>query len=904
MGKTPTYEELEQRVKVFEKEAADSIRAAEGIDRSEEKYKSLLDLSPDPIVILQDNKCKFINIAFTNVFGYSKESVSQGLSFFKLVQDQDENEVLKQYERRMEGKPVPKNYCIDFVAKNGTLIPCETSVSLIAFDGQPADIMIIRDITERMQAEEKILQAKIEWERTFDAAPDLIAVMDDKHRIVKCNKAMADSLGVTSEEAVGLTCYEHVHGTTEPPSYCPHTRLLENHQTHSTEVCEEQLGGTFKVTVSPIFDDSECLKGAIHIARNITARKWAEEELKKSEDKFRSLVETISDFIWEMDQDGVYTYASPQVNNLLGYEPEEVVGKSVFDFFLQDEFETVTELNKSTIESRKPIVMVEAVSVHKDGHLVVLESNGTPIFSENGDFQGYRGVDRDITAKKKMEEELRISNDNFFSIFRSNPNAIAITTLDDRRIFDANEMFFHLSEYNREEVIGHTVTELDLWASEEDNERFKTLLRENGEVKNFEFIFNRKVSSPGKGLLSASLLTLGDETCLIGILNDISERKRAEEELSNSEKRYRLLAENVTDIIWTMDMGMNFTYFSPSITRVQGYSVEEAVARTIEESLTPKSYKIAMKVFEEELEMHQKGERDPERSVMLELELPCKDGSTILAELITKFYYDSEGEPLGVIGVTRDITEKKLLQAEAIRASHLAALGELAAGVAHEINNPINGVINYAEILKDESHERGERSDIPDRIIKEGERIAKIVRGLLSFSQDGKELYGPAHIKDILSDTLSLVDQHILNEGITLSVNGFSDLPSIGARYQEIQQVFLNILSNARYALNNKFSRAHKDKIIEIKGEEIKIESRDYVRTTFYDCGSGISEEIQGKICDPFFSSKPNDKGTGLGLSISHGIIKKHGGRLLFESAEGLYTKVFVDLPVWKNGQN
>ncbi len=391
---------------------------------------------------------------------------------------------------------------------------------------------------------------------------------------------------------------------------------------------------------------------------------------------------------------------------------------------------------------------------------------------------------------------------------------------------------------------------------------------------------------------------------IIGIHRDITKIKQTEEALRKSEKLYRLLADNVSDIIWTMDMNMNFTFFSPSVTHLRGFSVEEAMAQKIEESMTPDSYKIAMECFNEELEILQKGERDPERSMMLELELLCKDGSTIWAELIMKFYYNSDGDPVGVIGVSRDNTEKKLLQADAIRAGHLASLGELAAGVAHEINNPITGVINYAEILKDEFNERSEDTNIPERIINEGERIAKIVRNLLSFSQDRKDHRGPVHIKDIISDTLSLVEQHILNEGIILVVDGFSELPNIGARYQEIQQVFLNILRNARYALNQKISLSHKDKIIEIKGETIKVGSRDYVRTTFYDCGLGISEEIQDKICDPFFSSKPKDMGTGLGLSISLGIIKNHKGRLLFESVEGQYTKAFVDLPVWEEDQS
>ena len=273
---------------------------------------------------------------------------------------------------------------------------------------------------------------------------------------------------------------------------------------------------------------------AFELQKETTKRRQAEKALKRDNDNFYLLFGTTGDIIWEVDQNNIYTYVSPQVKDLLGYDPEEMVGKSVYDFKLPDEAEKVKESNKSAIESQKEFIMLESATVHKEGHLVLLETNAVPIFGENGDYQGYRGIDRDITARKKMEEELRVSNEKFSAIFRSSPNAIAISTLEDRRIVDANERFFQLSEYSRDEVIGRTIYELNLWASEEESERFKSLLRKDGEVHNFEYNFNRRISGSGIGLLSASLFKHGGETYLIAILNDISERKRAEEALQKA----------------------------------------------------------------------------------------------------------------------------------------------------------------------------------------------------------------------------------------------------------------------------------------------------------------------------------------------------------------------------------
>ena len=251
--------------------------------------------------------------------------------------------------------------------------------------------------------------------------------------------------------------------------------------------------------------------------------------------------------------------------------------------------------------------------------------------------------------------------------------------------------------------------------------------------------------------------------------------------------------------------------------------------------------------------------------------------------------------------VMRDITEKKHRQAEAIRVGHLASLGELAAGVAHEINNPITGIISIAEILTDKFHELGGDKTIPERIITEGERIGNIVKNLLAFARDKKEACSPTHVKDILKLTLELVEKQITKDGIHLSVTIPCDIPRIDARSQEIQQVFLNIISNARYALQKKYPKPHENKRLVINGETIKTGGKEYVRVLFYDTGLGISKDFINRVANPFFSTKPQGEGTGLGLSISHGIIKNHGGNLWFESQKGEYTQVIVDLPIHKN---
>lgn len=259
---------------------------------------------------------------------------------------------------------------------------------------------------------------------------------------------------------------------------------------------------------------------------------------------------------------------------------------------------------------------------------------------------------------------------------------------------------------------------------------------------------------------------------------------------------------------------------------------------------------------------------------------------------------DDLGRVKNVIEIASDVTEKTSLQAEAAKNKHLASLGELAAGVAHEINNPINNIINYAQILHDEFEEEKRNNNIPDRIIRDGDRIAMIVRSLLSFARIRKEEKSFVDINEICSDILPLIAAQIQKEGINLRVNTPSDIPKIYVQPQQIQQVFLNLISNSRYALNEKYPEPHKNKTIEITCEKISDRKNPRVRITFYDRGTGIPAEILDKVIDPFFTTKSCSMGTGIGLSISHGIISEHGGKLLINSVQGEFTKVIIELPV------
>lgn len=266
---------------------------------------------------------------------------------------------------------------------------------------------------------------------------------------------------------------------------------------------------------------------------------------------------------------------------------------------------------------------------------------------------------------------------------------------------------------------------------------------------------------------------------------------------------------------------------------------------------------------------------------------------------------DASGRVNSLVCYSRDVTERKRLQREhaAMEAQmrqqqKLESIGTLASGVAHEINNPINGIMNYAQLIRDKAEPGSPNVRYASEIVHETERVAAIVRNLLQFSRTDKRSHSATRPGDILEQTLSLIRTVLRHDEIELLVEVLPDLPQLYCRSQQIQQVLMNLVTNARDALNEKYPGPHEDKILRIICTTFAEEDRKWLRFSVEDHGPGITPEIQGRVFDPFFTTKPRDKGTGLGLSISHGIIRDHEGELWFETEPGRWTRFHVDLPL------
>lgn len=260
-----------------------------------------------------------------------------------------------------------------------------------------------------------------------------------------------------------------------------------------------------------------------------------------------------------------------------------------------------------------------------------------------------------------------------------------------------------------------------------------------------------------------------------------------------------------------------------------------------------------------------------------------------------------ENEEQQILLIARQLTKDEVRKVDSIRTAQLAAIGELAAGVAHEVNNPINGIINFAQLLLDDCKRGTDQAALLEKIVQEGERIASIIYNLLSFARENENERSLVDLNEVVRDCISLVEHQLKRDGIRVVTSYHEPSCLIVGNFSQLQQVVLNLISNSRYALNERYREAVPEKRIEISCEPLMIENLPYYRLTVRDFGTGIPQGILDKMFEPFFTSKPAGQGSGLGLSISYGIVSNHKGILRVDSMLNRYTDMIVEIPASEN---
>jgi PAS domain S-box-containing protein len=389
---------------------AEPRRVDEELSKSKKLFDAVFESASEGILLADIRTKKFVygNRTISRMLGYNLDEI-RSLGIADIHPKEDLPYVLDKFEKFAQTE-VSSSEGLRVQRKDGSVFYADITSYRMRVGAESYATGIFRDVTERELMEEVLRASEQRFRALVETTSDFVWEVDQNCFYTYANPRIKDLLGYEPEEVIGKTPFDLM-----PPDEAERIAKLFSDIAKSgkcfaalehAHLHKDGRRVVLETSGVPISDAPGNLAGYRGIDRDITERKQAEEALRASEQRFRALVETTSDFVWEVDQNGFYTYASPKIKDLLGYEPEEVIGKTPFDLMPPDEAERIAKVFWAIAESRKAFTALENTNLHKDGRRVVLETSGVPILDAKGNLVGYRGIDRDITKRKRAKEEL------------------------------------------------------------------------------------------------------------------------------------------------------------------------------------------------------------------------------------------------------------------------------------------------------------------------------------------------------------------------------------------------------------------------------------------------------------------------------------------------------------------
>ena len=622
--------------------------------------------------------------------------------------------------------------------------------------------------------------------------------------------------------------------------------------------------------------------------RDITERKRMEREIREATKRFEKIAEMGEDGIIVFDEESRIEFANQMASEIMGFHKDQILGREFFSLIGKRDEEFLEEMVMRG-EGLGQKVCTE-MSLHiSPGQVKETEVCLAPTQSEDGRIKTYAYI-RDITERKKFEKALRESEEKYRNLFERVRHGLFISTKEGY-FLDCNQAMWGLLGYEDKEGFLKIDIIKDLYVNPEDRKTFMELVESLGFIKDFEVEFKKKNGERITVLLTATAKR--DEKGTIigyeGLNIDITDRKRMEKKLKEANDFLMNLIESSVDGIIVTDMKGDILIFNKGAENLLGYQGEEVVEKMNIRSIYQPG--VAKEVMDKL--------RSPDFGGIGKLtSFPIfhrkKDGELIEGDLSASIIYDEKGNEIASIGIFKDLRERLKMERELreiqqalLQSEKLAAMGRLTSQIAHELNNPIYGIMNTLELLKTEIPPESKRRRILELSLSEIQRLSEMLRNMLSFSKPEEEKRRPVKIDELIEGILLVMEKQMKESNIQVEASFDSDIPEVMASTNQMRQVMLNILKNAKEAMP--------------KGGTLTVRTTregNKVLIHIQDTGIGIPEEIRDKIFEAFFTTKQKVKGVGLGLSVCYGIIKDHGGEIKVESEEGKGTTFTLSLPV------
>jgi PAS domain S-box-containing protein len=645
-------------------------------------------------------------------------------------------------------------------------------------------------------------------------------------------------------------------------------------------------------------------------------RRQAEDELRRERHLLATLMDSVPDGIYFKDTQSRFLRVNRAVTRRFGLaDPAEAIGKADRDFFQSESAESFRADEQEVISTGKPVISKEECEAWPDGSKTWAMTTTVPLFDHAGRVVGILGISRDITARRRAEEDLRASNEQLARLVEE--NALLLTqvrqseekyrslfehavegifqTSPQGRYLTANPALARMFGYESPAELMARVPDVrqGLYVQPTRRDEFIRRMAEDGEVRDFDYQTYRKDGSIIWIAENARAVRDGEGRLLYyeGTAEDISERKHAEEALRASEARYQALVENLTQSVFLKDADGRFIAVNGPFCACVGRSDAEILSRT-DFDLYPEH--LAQKYRADDLLVLRTGQRleQEEETVVA--------GQTRTVRVVKTPTRDADGRIAGIVGSFWDITEHRRLETQLRQSQKMEAIGQLAGGIAHDFNNLLTAILGNLGMMRASLPGSDPNAALLEASETAGLRAAELTRQLLGFSRQTLLQLRPVALSDCLREAIDIL-RRTFDPRIAIEVRCPPDLWLAHVDPSQIIQVLLNLCLNARDAMprGGKLLLETENVTIDEDAVRLHLDSRPgrFVRLRVEDSGQGIAPDVLPRIFDPFFTTKAPGRGTGLGLAMVFGIVKQHLGWVSCYSEVNRGTRFDIYLP-------